>query len=496
MTDLIVNTESGKISGIKNGKIIMWKGIPYAAPPVNELRFKRAKAHEGWDDVLDCTEFRAKCWQFGGGKFQHALDSATEASEDCLFLNIWSNEENEKKPVFIWIHGGGQYCGESSSPDYDLSSFAQNGIVSVSFNYRLGVLGFYDFSEYNSEFESNCAISDMIMALKWIHNNIEKFGGDADNVTICGESAGGTCAMALLASEEAREYYHRVIIMSGVLNNLCGKQIKDYNNEVFFSQTGISKENILDLKSADYETLLKGCKCRFDGTLREKPGMLTSGPIIDDIIVENPLEAIKAGKLADKEIMIGTCRDEGGLFEYLNLGFPSWESAMEVLKRNGYDEDCVDRFGRMYQPGQKGSEEERDAIIRFNTDLKFWPGSVKLALEASKFGKVYMYRFDYVTPVSRLLRIGATHTMDIAAAFNVKGTKLYKFALNDNDVKNNLHSAFVRFICTGNPDYGKEKEWFLYEEKNKATMIVDNKMSLVSAPRDEFFELWKDIEID
>lgn len=490
-----VNTSFGKVIGYEENGLLIWRGIPYAAPPVGELRFKRARAHEGWNETRNCTQFGAKCWQFGGGKFQHALDSLTPASEDCLFMNIWSKAENKKKPVFVWIHGGGQYCGESSYPDYDLSSFAQKGVVSVSFNYRLGVLGFYDFSEYDSAFESNCAISDMIMALKWVHDNITNFGGDPENITICGESAGGTCTMALLASPEARKYYKRAIIMSGVLNNLLGKEIKDYNNQVFFEKSGISKENIKELLTADYETLLKGCACRFDGSYRGKPGMLTSGPVIDDLVTENPLEAVSAGKLADKDIMIGTCKDEGGMFEYLNLGFESWEQAMDVLRRNGY-EDKIKDFTELYKPGEAGSEEERSATIKFNTDLKFWPGSVKLANEASKHGNVFMYRFDFATPVSKLLKIGATHTMDIAAAFHVKGTKLYKFALWDNIVKDFLHVSFLRFIYTGNPNPKDRKEWFLYEEKNKATMLIDTKPVLLSEPRKDFYELWKNLEID
>lgn len=493
--DKEVKTADGIVAGCEENGLMLWRGIPYAAPPVGELRFKRAQKHPGWDGVLDCTKFRSKCWQFGGGKFQKIMDSPTMASEDCLFLNIWSSKENEKKPVFVWIHGGGQYGGEASSPDYDLSSFAENGIVGVSFNYRLGVLGFYDFSEYGEKFESNCAISDMLKALEWIHNNISLFGGDPDNVTLCGESAGGTCVMALLASFEARKYFNRAIIMSGVLNNLLGKNIKDYNNEIFFKKSGISKARIDDLMTADYDTLLKGCACRFDGSVRDFPGMLTSGPVIDDLIPESPIETLRSGKLADKEIMIGSCKDEGGLFEYLKLGFSSWDEAMSILRRNGY-EDRVDSFTAVYKPGESGSSDEKNALLRFNTDIKFWAGLTRLALEAVRAKAVYVYRFDYTTPVSRLLKMGATHTMDITAAFNIKGSTLYKFAVNDNGVKDLLHSRFINFIRTGNPNENGSREWFLFEEKNKATMLIDTKLSMVSAPRDEFYELWKDMEID
>jgi len=491
----VVETECGRVAGVIEDGLLIWRGIPYAAPPTGELRFKRAKKHPAWKDTLDCSRFGAKCWQFGGGKFQKLMDSQTEASEDCLFLNVWSAKGYENKPVFVWIHGGGQYSGEASSPDYDLSSFAKDGVVGVSFNYRLGVLGFYDFSEYGESFESNCAISDMLMALRWVHENIAAFGGDPDNVTLCGESAGGTCVMALMASPEARKYFNRAIVMSGVLNNLLGKKIKDYNNEVFFKQSGISKDDTEVLMRADYETLLKGCSCRFDGSLRDMPGMLTSGPVIDDLIPENPIDALRSGKLAEKEIMIGSCRDEGGLFEYMKLGFTSWDMAMDVLRRNGY-EDRVAAFTEAYKPGAAGSDEEKSALLRFNTDLKFWAGLARLSVESAKAKASYVYRFDYTTPVSRLLKMGATHTMDIAAAFNINGTTLYKFAINDNGVKDFLHGSFINFIRSGNPNKKGSREWFMFEEKNKATMLIDTKVSVVSAPREEFYELWKDLEID
>lgn len=493
--ETVVSTKYGKVKGYKSEDIMKWKGIPYAAAPVGELRFKRAKEHVGWTGELDCTQYGAKCWQFGGGKFQHLLDSPNPASEDCLFLNVWSKEKFKKRPVFVWIHGGGQYSGEASNPDYDLKNFARDGVVGVSFNYRLGVLGFYDFSKYDKEvFESNCAISDMIMALKWVHDNIENFGGDPENVTLCGESAGATCTMALLASEEARKYFRRAVIMSGVYSNIVWSPIQEYNQKIFFEESGIAPGDVDALMDADYETLLAGCRCRFDGTRSDIPGMLTCGPVIDDIITETPMKAIRAGKLDDKEIMIGTCRNEGGLFEYMQLGFKSWDDAMNVLEREGY-EKLIPKFTRAYLDRGEGEEKERRALMVFNGDFKFWADSVKLAKEAAKHTRVYMYRFDYTTPVSKLLKIGATHTMDITAAFDVKGAKLYKFAVTDSVVKDKLHKHFMNFIKTGNPNDEGSRVWPSFKESSQRTMIVDRESTIVSAPREAYAKLWKEIEL-
>ena len=494
-----IDTDKGRIRGQMENGLFVFRGIPYAKAPIGELRFKRAREHEDWEGTLDCFDYGNKCWQFGGGKFQSLCDTATPSSEDCLYLNVWTKEEYEKKPVFVWIHGGGQYSGEASQPEYELTSFARDGAVAVSFNYRLGALGFYDFSSYSEEFESNCAISDMIMALKWVKRNIEVFGGDPENVTLCGESAGGTCVMALLGAPQARECFRRAVIMSGVLFNITGKQIQDYNIRVFFEQTGIDAEHIEELKELEYERLLKGCKCRFEGVYKDKPGMLTCGPVIDDIIVKDPVAALNDGDLAGREIMIGTCKNEGGLFNYMKLSFGSFADALTVLHLNGMT-DRVNDFSLAYAPGASGSEEEKRAITDFCTDMRFWAGSVRLARAAAKHNSVYMYRFDYETPVSRLLKMGATHTMDIAAAFDNKGSALYKFALDDAGVKKNLHGCFMRFIMTGNPNE-KENEksripaWPRYTPEEGATMLVNKSMQLVLSPRAKFYELWKDAEL-
>lgn len=489
MTDSTkVATNKGLIKGECKDGICIWKGIPYAKAPVGDLRFRRAQEHDSWDDVMSCTSFGNKCWQFGGGKFQSLLDSSTPASEDCLYLNVWSKMDGNKKPVFVYIHGGGQYSGEASSEDYDLTAFARDDAVAVSFNYRLGVLGFFDFSKYSDRFESNCAISDMIMALKWVNENIEAFGGDKTRVTLCGESAGATCTMALLGSKEARSYFQRAVIMSGVLYNITQTKIQDYNNKIFFERTGISEDNIEAVLDMDYETLLDGCKCRFEGIYTDKPGILVSGPVIDDIITSDPVEAAKKGYLSDKEILIGTCENEGGLFRYMNISFNGFANALEVLHKNGYS-DRTDEFIRVYSPKKAGSDSEREAIDKFCTDLRFFAGSVKLAKALSASGDVFMYRFDFTTPVSRLIKVGATHTMDIAAAFDVKGTRLYKFAKGDKTVKRNLHNAFLQFIKSGNPGWDK------YTLRNPMTMLVNREMKLEKGPRDEFAQLWEDIKL-
>ena len=178
--DLIVTTKKGQVEGFEGDGVHKWFGIPFAKPPVGELRFKRAQEAEPWAGVRACREMGPSPLQFGCGMMAEITKSDTPKSEDCLYLNVWAPKEAKKQPVFVYIYGGANHMGEAAVPEYDLTAFAKEGVVGVTFNYRLGPLGFYNFHKLDSSFDSNCAPSDMIMALKWVHENIEAFGGDPE----------------------------------------------------------------------------------------------------------------------------------------------------------------------------------------------------------------------------------------------------------------------------------------------------------------------------
>lgn len=180
----IVNTKYGKIKGYEKNSIIEYLGIPFAKPPIGDLSFKRAKEIELWDNIFDASKYGQKSIQLENGKII--------GSEDCLTLNIQLPLKGENFPVLVWIHGGGYNTGSTSDSLTDGITFVKEGICYVSIQYRLNVLGFYDFSTYKycDNFDSNCGLSDQILALKWVHENISSFGGDPNNIIIMGESAG------------------------------------------------------------------------------------------------------------------------------------------------------------------------------------------------------------------------------------------------------------------------------------------------------------------
>lgn len=214
--DKNINLSDGAIRGSDRDAdgVLAFKGIPFAAPPVGPLRWKPPTPPTPWAHVLDATQFGSTCWSFLLG-----LPTSTPESEDCLTLNIWTTAVRsiEKRSVMIWIHGGGFQCGSSAAPRYDGSELAKKGVVCVSFNYRLGALGFLALPELDDEGypSGNFGLQDQIAAVRWVQNNIAAFGGDPNNITLFGESAGGHAIGLLMSSPLAKGLFHKAILQSG-----------------------------------------------------------------------------------------------------------------------------------------------------------------------------------------------------------------------------------------------------------------------------------------
>ncbi len=496
---LNIETTSGVVSGVagdSEGRYLKWLGIPYAEPPIGELRFKRARPFEKREGIIRCDSHKASPVQMSGGRFGALMNVGPNQSEDCLTLNVWSFKGAIKAPVFVYIFGGSHHAGDSASKDLQLDAFSHEGIVAVSFNYRLGVLGFYDFSMLDPSFESNCGISDMIMALKWVHENIAVFGGDPERVTLCGESAGGTAVAALMASPRARGYFHRAILMSAVLSNITTDRLQAIYREKYFATLGLDQGEVKKLREMDVSELKKGCEVIFTGNDTEYPGIVTPGPVIDDLIPHKPLTAFEKGEMGDIACIFGTCGDEGALFWFLRLCCMSWEDVEGMLRVTGYAHKRRD-FHRIYD-----ALGEKKAVRAVNRDRLFWADTMKMAIAQSKHNDhTYVYRFEYETPLSRILRWGSTHTMDICPALGTKEgpySIMYRRDMKSRRYKkmsSAFHGAFLDFIRTGRPSAGEEK-WENFRPAIQSVMHFGNRIyQTFERPEPEIFELFSDMEL-
>src|SRR5512133_1745973 len=234
----VINTENGTVSGYKSGEISIFKGIPFAAPPIGDLRWKAPQPVKNWTGVLKCESFSASPVQRKPVPFmmwtEEFITPPEKLSEDCLYLNIWTpaKQAKEKLPVFVWIYGGGFNSGSAACAVYDGEEMAKKGVIFVSFNYRVGVLGFLVHPELSREspdkVSGNYGLLDQVAALIWIKKNIAAFGGDPQKVTIGGQSAGSMSVCALVASPLAKGLFHGAIAQSGgILNGLARSNFAD-----------------------------------------------------------------------------------------------------------------------------------------------------------------------------------------------------------------------------------------------------------------------------
>ena len=492
--NLIAATKYGPVEGFEENGIRRWFGIPFAAPPLGDRRFRRAQEPEPWSEAIPCMAMRNSPIQFAAGPMAEMMVLNAPASEDCLYLNVWAPENADGAPVFVYIYGGANHMGESAAPDHDLSAFARDGIVGVSFNYRLGALGFYDFSGLGEGFDSNCAVSDMILALKWVHENIAAFGGDPGNVTICGESAGGTGVYCLLSSPAAQGCFQKAIPMSGLAGNVTPHYVHELNNALFFEELGLTPaQAAAALKTMPAEDLVRGGGAVMAKHNAVHQGIFLTGPVIDDLIPDYPWRMLAAGNAKDVKLLVGTCRDEGGLFCMLGNVPKSWGDIATCLRLGG-GESYLEGFRRVY-----GGMPEPAAAVAWDTDRMFWVDATRCALAQSRHNRVYAYRFDFVPAMCAQMGVGATHSMDIAPGLDTYAVSPMSFyngtpmALQ-RDIHAKLHGAFTAFARTGDPNNeAVGLHWEPFTEETRVAMSIDTTCALLRDPNRERFDAWGDL---
>jgi para-nitrobenzyl esterase len=461
-TPPIVRVESGDLQGVVDDGVASFKGIPFAAPPVGDLRWRPPQAAARWTGVRQAAEFGTDCMQGRFGPPPAAGAPAPPApSEDCLFVNVWrpaSAASGAKLPVMVWIHGGGFVGGSGSFPMTSGIQFAKHGVVLVSLNYRLGRFGFFAFPalgrERPEETKGNYAYMDQIAALQWVKRNIAAFGGDPNNVTIFGFSAGGVSVHSLLASPLARGLFHKAIAESGGSRDsvLTARPMRedgvDPNYPVSADTIGITFARAMGIEGADQAALARLRALGADQVLRGAPANAPpteTTPILDGKLVAETAEtAYKARRQPRVPLLLGSnSADTAGnrikatTKEQLFARYGQWSGQAKAA----YDPD--------------GSTDLAAAVAKANDDFgQAEPARFAANAFAANGSPVYLYRFSYVpTAMREQMRAGAPHGGEIAFVFDtLSAGRGGAPTPEDQAVARMAHSYWVNFAKTGDPN--------------------------------------------
>jgi para-nitrobenzyl esterase len=470
-----VKTNSGWLKGISNDTVSVFKGIPFAAPPVGEYRWRPPQAVVPWQGVRNATEFGPNCAQAGWGGTPGTITK--NSAEDCLYLNVWkpANVSSAfKLPVMIWIHGGGFVGGSGAEPTNFGDQFAKQGVILVTINYRLGRLGFFAHpmlsNEYPNEPKGNYGYMDQIAALEWVKENIAAFGGDPNNVTIFGQSAGGVSVHSLLTIPDAKGLFHKAISHSGGGRDgvLTGRPINKENADPFYTVSaetiGVNFARKHGITENDTDALVKLRQMRVEDIVdggQETDGQggprIYSGPILDGkLVVETAESAYKAGRFVKVPLMIGSCNAEiSGNFVNMSQTKDELFSIFGSLQNEAR---------AAYDP--EGTNEFAEVLTKFNSDW-VWGEPARMTAKAfTNHGMpAYIYLFSYVpNSLKERMKYGAGHGSEVAYTFNNLSTRwgVAETTSTDQTLAQMMNTYWVNFAKTGNPNGSHLPNWPKY----------------------------------
>mgnify|MGYP001271637024 CR=1 FL=1 len=487
MDNLVVETRYGKVQGTKEGGVCVWRGIPYAKPPVGKLRFQAPQPPDPWAGVRDATRFGPNCVQFGNYLRTEHMGSR-EFSEDCLYLNIWSPAaDGRKRPVMVWIHGGFFRMGSGSLAMYNGVSFAEKGdVVLVTINYRLGALGFLQLGEFGERFadSGNCGLLDQIAALRWVKENIEAFGGDPDRVTIFGQSAGGRSTGILLAAPEARGLFSQAIVHSGGIETYGDAANAGKLARQIMSNLNIGPQEVDKLLEVPVEKLVEATPPPRAGNGME--------PNIDGIhLTQKPLEALAEGHGKNLRIMIGYC-----LNDFTKDFEPRWKemSEQEIL------DDFKSRIGTGWEelldyylsrdPQDAPLVEKLVPMLIYNEFT--YPAIRLVEIQEKQGAPAWLYRFDWLNPLTGY----ATHALELPFVFNnlhQPGVSGVMVGGGDErlPLAEFMHRSWIAFAHNGDPSVEGELGWPAYRSDERAMMLFNTTSRIAYDLNPEERKVWE-----
>ncbi|MGC1614556.1 MAG: carboxylesterase/lipase family protein [Candidatus Acidiferrum sp.] len=466
-----VRTKDGIVAGSASadGKVQIFEGVPYAAPPVGALRWKEPQPVESWKGVRKTTEFGARCMQ--GNVFGDMVFHDAGPSEDCLYLNVWTpkTSANAKLPVMVWVYGGGFQAGATSEGRQNGEALAHRGVVVVSMNYRLGIFGFFSHPELTKESthhaSGNYGLLDQVAALEWVRKNIAAFGGDPENITIFGESAGSFSVSALMASPVSKGLIHRAIGESGAFfgRTLPAKPLTESEQDGAKFGESIGADSLEKLRAMTAQQML-------DAAMKDK-NSFRFGPNIDGYFFpESPAEIYAKHEQAHVALLAGWNHDEGNYHMFFGKDEATKENYAKKIEQT--DGKNADEVLKLFPGGTDEQAKESAGLLA--TANFIGHGTWKWIEEQTKLGgpAVYRYEFDDAPPpapaadgtpgVSR----GAYHSSEIEFVFGALPSKQLPWRPEDFNLSEEMGGYWTNFAKTGDPNGAGLAKWPRYTGKD------------------------------
>ena len=489
----LVQTPKGTVEGKVKDGVHQFRGIPYAAPPVGDLRFRPPQPAPAWTGTRDATRFGPQAPQAVAQ--MEALFGVTPpvSSEDCLSLNVYTpGPDAGRRPVLVWIHGGAFLTGSGSTPWYNGHSFAANhDVVVVTLNYRLGALGFLHLDDIGGDEyggSGNLGVLDQVAALEWVRDNIEAFGGDPGNVTAFGESAGAMSVGTLLGMPAAKGLFVKAIPQSGAAHHAKDREAADRTARELLAELGIdpSPSGLQELRRLPVAALIEAQNAL---VMRGLSVTLPFSPVVDGLVLpEAPIDAIGAGSAAGVRVLIGTNAEEMKLFSMLEsrLGVADDADLLDRVAKELGDPAAAARLVDAYRAtrpdaavGEIWNDLQSDYIFRIP--------AIRLAeRQAERHHAVFAYLFAWRSPAFGGA-LGSCHALEIPFAWNTLDHGMSQLFCGPPDevsrrLAATMHEAWATFARTGTPSAAGLPDWPAYEPGRRATMIFDTESRVEDDP--------------
>ena len=485
--NITIETHHGKVRGVLDGGIKVFKGIPYASNTSGLNRFRPPKPSPNWADVRDAVAYGPMCPQIGRDRASYAASWTTdkESSEDCLVLNVWTPglHDQRRRPVMVWLHGGGFSAGSGSRNVFEGTRLAQRGdVVVVTLNHRLSVFGFLYLghlggAEYAES--GNVGMLDLVAALRWVHDNISAFGGDPGNVTIFGQSGGAAKVSTLMAMPQVRGLFHKAIVQSG--SHLEGLTPDEATRHAMTFLTAV------DVKPTELQRLAKlptdtvvAALTRIMSVPGAKPNF---SPVVDGIVLpRNPWQPDGPAVSAGIPMFVGSTQTETTAL--LGAGHPEYfalDDAGLVRGLSGWVPDrdiarVVAGF-RKLMPGASPS----DLFFAITTDRRVRQQAWVQAEHKAAQGPVWLYELDWATPVDGG-KWGSPHSLDLAFVFDnvAKSEAMVGAGAEPQALADQMSAAWIAFARTGNPNTAAIPAWPAFTVAERATMVFGGKSRVMN----------------